>query len=632
MTNRAALLVLLLGLPAATAAQAPRDSVELEPVVVTATRVPLPRDAVTAAVTVITAEELRRRGIRTVAEALRAIPAATVIETGSVGGLTELYLRGGESDYVKVLLDGVSLNQPGGTFDFANLTVDNLERIEIVRGPTSVLYGSDAVTGVIQLFTRTGSEGGAGGAPTVTAAMRGGLGERFDKPETATSLDYSVTTHGSSGPVRYGLSAAQFRTPGWYSFNNDYRNSVVTGRVRVVPDARTDAGLTYRFTDARNHFPTDFAGQPVDSTQWSMERGPTFGFEAGRRLTGTVEARILVGLRETRQGYSNPPFESRELVRRETWGALVNWRRGAASVITAGVEYEEEGQFGSIRARRTNAAYYAQGLLGVNRALTGTCGARLEDNSAFGTHVTYRAGASYRLGNAIRIRGSLGTGFKEPLLIENYGGFGTVGNPKLSPERSTSWELGVEHAVRGPPVTVSLTYFDQAFRDLIVFDFTRTPNYANLGRVDARGVEVEAQAATGRLFASIGYTYLQTRVLQGAGSSFESGQRLLRRPSNRAEAGVGYRFGERASVRLEARFVGDRDDVDYTTFQRVTLHPYTRLDLMVDYEVLHPRGLAPGFAVNARLENLASDDAREIANFPARRRTLLFGGRVQFGS
>jgi len=113
---------------------------------------------------------------------------------------------------------------------------------------------------------------------------------------------------------------------------------------------------------------------------------------------------------------------------------------------------------------------------------------------------------------------------------------------------------------------------------------------------------------------------------------FESGQRLLRRPSNRAEAGVGYRFGERASVRLEARFVGDRDDVDYTTFQRVTLHPYTRLDLMVDYEVLHPRGLAPGFAVNARLENLASDDAREIANFPARRRTLLFGGRVQFGS
>ncbi|HEU5262618.1 MAG TPA: TonB-dependent receptor [Gemmatimonadales bacterium] len=627
MTYRAALLVTLLGLPAETAAQEPRDSVELEPVVVTATRVPLPRDAVAAAVTVITADELRRRGIRTVAEALRAIPAATVVETGSVGGLTELYVRGGESDYVKVLLDGVPLNQPGGTFDFANLTIDNVERIEIVRGPTSVLYGSDAVTGVIQLFTRAGS-----GPPTVTAAMRGGLGERFDRPETATSLEYSVAAHGSSGPVRYGLSAAQFRTPGWYSFNNDYRNTVVSGRVRVVPDARTDAGITYRFTDARNHFPTDFAGQPVDSTQWSTERGPTFGLEAGRRLTGTVEARVLAGLRETRQGYSNPPFESRDLVRRETWGALVNWRRGAAAVITAGVEYEKESQYGSIRARRTNAAYYAQGVLGVNRALTGTFGARLEDNSAFGTHVTYRAGASYRLRDATRIRGSLGTGFKEPLLIENYGGFGTVGNPKLSPERSTSWELGVELAVRGTPVTLSLTYFDQAFRDLIVFDFNRTPNYANLGRVDARGAEVEAQALTGPLFASIGYTYVETRVLQGAGSSFESGKRLLRRPGNRAEAGVGYRFGERASVRLEARFVGDRDDVDYTTFQRVTLHPYTRLNLLVDYELVHPRGLAPGFTVNARLENLASDDAREIANFPARRRTLLFGGQVRFGS
>jgi len=627
MTYRAAVLVTLFGLPASMGAQEPRDSVELEPVVVTASRVPLPRDAVVAAVTVVTADELRRRGIRTVAEALRGIAAATVVETGSVGGLTELYLRGGESDYVKVLLDGVPLNQPGGTLDFANLTIDNVERIEIVRGPTSVLYGSDAVTGVIQLFTRTGS-----GAPTVTAAVRGGLGERYDKPEAATSVDYSVAAQGSSGPVHYGFSAAEFRTPGWYSLNNDYRNTVVTGRVRVVPDARTDAGLTYRFTDARNHFPTDFAGRPVDSTQWSMERGPTVGFEAGRRLSDAVEARVFAGLREMRQGYSNPPFESRDLVRRETSGALINWRRGAAAVITTGVEYEEESQRGSIHARRTNAAYYAQALLGVNHALTGTFGARLEDNSAFGTHVTYRAGASYRLDDATRVRGSFGTGFKEPLLIENYGGFGTVGDLELRPERSTSWEVGIEHAMRGMPLTVSLTYFDQAFRDLIVFDFTRTPNYANLGRVNARGAEVEAQVATGRLFASIGYTYAGTRVLRGAGSSFERGKRLLRRPGNRAEAAVGYRFGEHGSVILEARFVGDRDDVDYTTFQRVTLRPHTRLNLTVDYELVRPRGLAPGFAVNARLENLANDDAREVANFPARGRTLLFGGKVRFGS
>src|SRR5947207_1750608 len=152
----------------AAAAQEP-DTVVLNPVVVTATRVPTPADAVTAAVTTLSGRELQLRGIRTVAEALRAVPGAAVVETGSYGGQTSLFLRGGESDYVKVLVDGVPQNQPGGAFDFADLTTDNVDRIEIVRGPASVLYGSDAVTGVIQIFTRTGS-----GAPRVTAAARAG--------------------------------------------------------------------------------------------------------------------------------------------------------------------------------------------------------------------------------------------------------------------------------------------------------------------------------------------------------------------------------------------------------------------------------------------------------------------------
>src|SRR5947207_1591357 len=152
----------------AVAAQEP-DTVVLNPVVVTATRVPTPADAVTAAVTIVSGRELQLRGIRTVAEALRAVPGAAVVETGSYGGQTSLFLRGGESDYVKVLVDGVPQNQPGGAFDFADLTTDNVDRIEIVRGPASVLYGSDAVTGVIQIFTRTGS-----GAPRVTAAARAG--------------------------------------------------------------------------------------------------------------------------------------------------------------------------------------------------------------------------------------------------------------------------------------------------------------------------------------------------------------------------------------------------------------------------------------------------------------------------
>ena len=133
-----------------------QDTLRLRPVVVTATRVPVSADAVASAVTVVTGDALRARGLRTVGEALRAIPGAMVVETGSLGGHTSLFLRGGESDYVKVLRDGVPLNLPGGSLDLADVTLDNVDRIEIVRGPGSVLYGSDAVTGVVQIFTRAG--------------------------------------------------------------------------------------------------------------------------------------------------------------------------------------------------------------------------------------------------------------------------------------------------------------------------------------------------------------------------------------------------------------------------------------------------------------------------------------------
>src|SRR2546425_8345346 len=162
----------------ALAAQGP-DTVILNPVVVTATRFPTSAAGVPAAVTVLLGAELRGQGVHTVFEALREVPGAAVVQTGSFGGQTSLFLRGGQSNYVKVLVDGVAANQPGGSFDFANLTTENVERIELVRGPASVLYGSDAVTGVVQIFTRRATatshteatvRGGTYGTTPVTAS------------------------------------------------------------------------------------------------------------------------------------------------------------------------------------------------------------------------------------------------------------------------------------------------------------------------------------------------------------------------------------------------------------------------------------------------------------------------------
>src|SRR5438034_4460105 len=154
----------------ALSTQQPQDTVVLKPVVVTATRVPVSADLVASAVTVLRGADLVAQVVRTVAQALETVPGAHVAETGSFGGQTSLFVRGGESDYVKVLLDGVPLNQAGGGIDLANLTTDNVDRIEIVRGPVSVLYGSDAMTGVVQIFTRRG----AMTPPQFGAELRGG--------------------------------------------------------------------------------------------------------------------------------------------------------------------------------------------------------------------------------------------------------------------------------------------------------------------------------------------------------------------------------------------------------------------------------------------------------------------------
>src|SRR6266566_133144 len=172
--SRALRAVALLILPATLAGQEPTDTVVLNPVVVTATRIPTPADGVPVAVTVIRGTELRERGILTVAEALRSVPAASVVTTNSYGSQTSLFLRGGQSNYVKVLIDGIPQNVPGGAYDFANLTTDNIERIEVVRGPASVLYGSDAVAGVVQIFTRDGGGAAHGSLPRAAGRTAAG--------------------------------------------------------------------------------------------------------------------------------------------------------------------------------------------------------------------------------------------------------------------------------------------------------------------------------------------------------------------------------------------------------------------------------------------------------------------------
>ncbi|HXM39167.1 MAG TPA: TonB-dependent receptor [Gemmatimonadales bacterium] len=634
----------------ALTAQQPQDTVILKPVVVTATRIPVPADIVASAVTVIRGADLEAQGIRTVAEALRAVPGATVVETGSFGGQTSLFVRGGESDYVKVLLDGVPLNQAGGGLDFAHLTTDNVERIEIVRGPGSVLYGSDAVTGVIQIFTRTGH-----GPARLGTEVRGG---------SYGSTEGAADVAGGGSRVGYSLRVSRFAADGLYPYNNQYRNTVVSARVYVTPDERSEASLTYRYGDDIYHIPTNSQGQPVDSNARSAERGPVLSLALARVIARQLEARVLVTLHEARLSFNDEPdspgedgaFWSRDYTRRAAASTMLTWRARDIVSLTGGVEYEDERQRGrsefsasfgtfpdSIAVQRSNAGYFTQAVVGAGRPVAITLGGRLDDNSQFGAHVTYRGGVVYRLRSGTRLRVSAGTGFKEPTFFENFARGFVQGNPDLAPERSRSWEAGVDRTLAGGRLTVAVTYFNQRFRDLIEFTFTPPPgqpNYFNVAGAVADGVETELTGTVTRgVVARLRYAYLHSRVVEGGPDSsadalFVPGKSLIRRPAHTLAPQITAALGGRAQVTLAGRWVGQRDDLDFSRAfgqRRVTLRPYTRVNLSAEYDLRRAGSRGTGLVLSASVQNAFNDEAQEIPGFRPRGRTVLIGGRVEFG-
>ncbi len=625
--------------PIVIAAQQRTDTVTLAPVVVTATRLPMRADALPASVTVISGARLREQGLRTVAEALRLVPAAAVVTTGPWGGQTSLFLRGGESDYVKVLIDGVPQNAPGGSYDFANLTTDNVERIEVVRGPTSVLYGSDAVTGVVQVFTRDGR-----GAPRATVGFGGG---------TYATNAIDVTASGGDDRAGYALGLSRFASDGIYRFNNQYRNEVVSGRLRLRPDARTDAALSVRYGDALYHFPTDGSGDTVSHNQHQLDRGSSVGLDLGHVFSDHVESRLTGTWHRDNAQYAIAPngpsdtttfpFSSSDWVTRAGLDGRANVRLSRGDVVTVGGAFEHETMQGTTldgSRSRDDGAAYLQVVTDLERPFSLTLGARLDDNQRFGSYATYRAGLSFRGRGDTRAIASIGTGFKEPNFFETYATGFVRGNPDLQPEHSFTWEAGLEHHIPGTEVTVRATYFNQRFRDLIDYNGSSSVkyNYLNVPGANARGLEVASEAALGgAVRITAGYTFLDTRVTRGGADTgstalFLTGQPLLRRPWHSATLGLTSRLGRRGSATVTVLYTGRRPDVDYRTFQRDTLPSYTRVDLAGQLELLRSLGGAPGLAVVGRVENLFDRSYQEVTNFPARRRSAFVGGELRFGT
>jgi vitamin B12 transporter len=647
--------VLALTVSLSTAAQEVQDTTRLKELVVTGTRMPTPPDAVVSSITTISGEDLRARGLHFVQDALREVPGATVVQVGSFGGVSSLFLRGGESDYVKVLVDGVPVNQSGGGYNWANLTTDNVDRIEVLRGPGSVIYGSDAVTGVVQVFTRRGQ-----GGPTVEGTAEAG---------TFGSLAGHAAVLGGSERLSYSAAVGRIDTDGTYAFNNDYGNTVLSGSLRADPDSRSDVSLTARFADSRYHFPTDFSGMLADSNQSNADQALSLALDAGRRIGDRYEVRLTGGGSRTDGEFDDRADNTADTVgfafashrdsraERGNLDARLNAFLSPAVTVTTGAQVERETErqsgettsnFGGIGTSpdtpfdrgRTTLGYYAQAVADLASGLALNVNARVDDNSGFGTFFTYRAGAAYRLPTRTRIRASLGRAFKAPTFCEQFcdAPF-VVGDSTLRPERSTSWEVGVEQAVLDGRVSLWTTYFDQRFRDLIVYDGSAPPGeptYLNGAAAHARGIESGFTTSLGAgVRATASYTYLMTKATDDGGmpsASFAGGEQLIRRPKHSAEVALRARLFDRVGLGGSVTYLGKREDVDFNEFpsRRVELPGYAIVDLAGEVEILRPGAGRAGLAGILRVENLFNQRYDQVVGFPGRSRGFFGGARFHF--
>ncbi len=608
----------------------------LDRVIVSGSRTEATLSDTGATVSVITDDELQQRQIRFVSDALRTVPGVAVSRQGPIGTVTQVRIRGAEANHTVVLIDGVRINDPfTSEVDFAHLLTAEIERIEILRGPQSVLYGSEAIGGVISIFTKRGAPGVQGDASVEAGS--------FSTASGAAAL------RGGTGSINYALSAAGFSSDGtntsrFGSEDDGYRNRTLYARAGWKPmtGGALDASLRYR--DSRTMFdPQDFGFPP----------GPTFGLiidgdrkAEGDQIDTNVRGHLTTGALDHQLGVNRTQTEE------ETFadGIFTNgfagtrtrvdyqgtWRFGLASLqqaLTFAAEYERQ-EFESngptpASAQNQDRENDKTGLAAEYRvrlpSLTAlTLSARHDNHELFEDATTYRITAAQPFGQRIKLRASYGTGIANPTFFELFGFIpGSFDpNPTLKPEESRGFDVGADFALEDGQL--SITYFDTVLEDEIAGTFSSTTfrsSVANLaGESKRRGVEVEARyAASASLDVSVAYTYTD--------ATQSDWQLEVRRPRHMASAAVSYSFADaRGGITLAADYNGRQEDLDFRAFTaaRVTLREYTLVRLAGSY------ALTRNVSLTARVENLLDQDYEEVFSYRPSGRAVYAGVQARF--
>ena len=624
-----------------------------EQVVVTATRSDAAVSTLGVSVSVLDRERIEEREPSSVLQLLQDLPGIAVARTGGAGSQASAFVRGGESRFARILVDGVPVNQPGGGFDFGSALPLELDRLEVVRGAASSLYGTDALAGVIHLVTRrAGPEPGVG----LRAEAEGG---------SFAWRRFHGGTSGRAGAWDWNAGLVRLDT------DNEQPNSAFTetagaASVGVGIGERSLLRFVLRAEDSERGTPgpTAFGRPDLDA---SFERTAVTAAAHLRHTRGRAAHDLRIGLARTAQLSLNPedsgsyvprmgdavgafelsdfpdPLGFQNDTARYSLGYQAEVQAGARNLVSGGVELEHEtGEIGSragelLSPTRTNFGVYLQDRVVFADRVHATLGGRIEHNDSFGTKAVPRVAVAVRARDGVdatTLRASAGAGIKEPNFFETFGtSFFAQGNPDLKPERSRTFDLGVEQRLLDGRFRGEATFFHHRYFDQIAFttlDFeTFQGTYVNLAETRAQGLELAVEAApSDRFQLRAEYTLLDGEILVSP-SDFDpvyaAGQTLLRRPRHQGSFSV-RGGGSRADVGATLVLVGRRADSDFSGIGLQENEGYARLDARARVR------LARGFEAFVVGENVLDREYQEALGYPAPGRSVRAGLRFRTGN
>ncbi|MBI4824465.1 MAG: TonB-dependent receptor [Nitrospirae bacterium] len=611
-------LVVFLMLVMASAVWA-EEKVRVEEVVVTAGRIEEPSQETTSDVVVIKEEEIKKMNVQFVADVLRQVSELNLIQSGGKGKLANVLIRGGSSEHTMVMIDGIRVKSTTtGSYDFSDLTVDDIERIEIVKGPQSTIYGSEAMAGVINIITKKGK-----GKPKTELSFEAGSFSTY-KP--------SLSVSGGTGKISYRLNSSYLKTDGISTAKSGterdgYENAFFSGKLGI----KVKENLELEFTGRHSYDLSELDARSSDDPNYIQRgyhsmlsgRGKLYLFDKWEQVLTLSSIRDSLEYRD--------PDTSRNNSDISTGMDTVDWQNNLylsdSYTLTAGAEYREEQGENRDLSNNTlvfdkivdNKAIYLNNKLKTFKDnLILNAGLRYDEHETSGDKTTYKVGALYEIKPfSARVRLSYGTGFRAPTLNELFyqDSWGSSGNPNLKPEKSTAWEVGAEKDI--DKASISLTYFQQDYEDLIqwteVAPWTWQPQ--NVRSASVKGIESSLSLKPiDILNISMGYTHLNTE-------DKSTHKKLPRRPNDKF-ALTGELSKGKYTLRADYLFVGSRADSSKSTGD--DLPWYGIVNLSGSYNV------TKSLSLFGRIENLGDVDYVEAKGYGTPGRSFYGGIKAVF--